>query len=137
MRDKKGYVHCKYLDDLEIPLQNQHTNFLGKEDKRWKRWKKQRKKYGFDDRETWNLDQMFVEWIYTRFKMYKEIGGQVIDLSFHKFDYNGKKITQEEAIDIILEACEHCLISNNDLLDNSLPEEIYILIGRVMPAMWW
>ena len=76
---------------------------------------------------------MFVEWIYTRFKMYKEIGGQVINLSFHKFDYNDKKITQEEAIDIILEACEHCLIS----LDDSLPEEIYILIGRVMPEMWW
>lgn len=135
MRDKDGYVHCKYLDDLGIPLQNQHTNFSNNKDRRWKRWKKERKVYGFDSRETWNLDKMLVEWIYTHFKMYKEL--TIVNLKFHKFDYNGEKITQEEAIDIILEACENCLISDNDLLDESLPEEIYTLIGRVMPAMWW
>ena len=132
--DKNGYVHCKYLDELGIPLKKQHTNFCDKTDDRWNRWKKQRKKYGFDDRETWNLDQMFVEWIYTRFKMYKEIGGKIVDLSYHKFQYKDREVTQEQAIDIIIEACKNYLL---EIETEILSPEIYKLLGEIMPAMWW
>ena len=133
--DKNGYVHCKYLDELGIPLTKQHTNFCDKTDDRWNRWKKQRKKYGFDDRETWNLDRMFVEWIYTRFKMYKEIGGKIVNLSYHKFQYKDREVTQEQAIDIIIEACKNYLLEIET--EDALSPEIYKLLGEIMPAMWW
>ena len=145
MRDKKGYVHCRYLDELEIPLEQQNTNYCNKNDERWEKWKKQRKEYGFDERETWNLDHMFVEWIYTRFKMYKEIGGEMVDLTYHHFTYEDKEITQEEAIDIIIKACEKFLIGydhgvkveTEEIYYTKLPPEIYKLLGEIMPAMWW
>lgn len=135
MMDKNGYVHCKYLDELGIPLTEQHTNFCSKKDKRWKEWKKQQRDYGFDDRETWNLDKMFVEWIYTRFRMYKEIGGKIVNLSYHKFQYKEREVTQEQAIDIIIEACKNYLLEIET--EDALSPEIYKLLGEIMPAMWW
>lgn len=139
MRDKKGYVHCRYLDELEIPLEQQNTNYCNKNDERWEKWKKQRKEYGFDERETWNLDHTFVEWIYTRFKMYKEIGGKIVNLSYHKFQYKDREVTQEQAIDIIIEACKNYLleIETEDAFCHILSPEIYKLLGEIMPAMWW
>ena len=41
-----------------------------------------RKEYGFDGRETWNLDKIFIEWIYTRVKYYKE--HTCADMDFYK-----------------------------------------------------
>lgn len=134
IRDKNGYVHCKYLDQLGIPLTKQNTNFCDKKDKRWKDWKKQQKEYGFDERETWNLDYMFVEWIYTRFRMFKEIGGETVDLTYHKFKYKDIEITQKEAIDYILIACDQYL-TDDDV--HNLPPEIYKLLEEIMPCMWW
>lgn len=46
---------------------------------------KQREEYGFDDRETWSLDYTSAGWLYSHLLMYKEIGGEVVDLNFHKF----------------------------------------------------
>ena len=134
IRDKNGYVHCKYLDQLGIPLTEQNTNFCDKKDKRWKDWEKQQKEYGFDERETWILEHMFVEWIYTRFRMYKEFGGEITDLTFYKFQYGDKQVTQEEAIDIVTTACEQYLVSEES---TNLPPEIYKLLGKIMPYMWW
>ena len=55
---------CKYLDDLGIPINEYGTNFMSNDDPREKGWSKERKEYGFDNRETWNLDRIFIEWIY-------------------------------------------------------------------------
>lgn len=137
---KDGYQRNKYLDDLGISIKNYGTNFLGKEDKRWKFWKKERKKYGFDERECWNLEARFVEWIYSRFKKYKE--DTVVDLDYHLFRYQSQpdvepvNVTQGEAIDIVCEACKKYLLQ--EFTDRPfLSEEIIKLIGDVMPYMWW
>jgi len=135
---KEGYQRNKYLEDIGIPIENYGTNYCGKEDKRWKKWKNERKKYGFDARECWNLDSSFVEWIYSHFKKYKE--DACIDLSFHKFQYNKNdknvEITQEEAIDIICDACENYLLTS--FVDRDfLSKDVMLLIGDVMPSMWW
>ena len=82
---KEGYQRNKYLDDLGISIEKYGTNFCDKKDSRWKKWKKERKKYGFDARECWNLDSIFVEWIYSHFMKYKEDCN--VDLTVHKFEY--------------------------------------------------
>ena len=40
-------------------------------DKRQGRWKKERKKYGFDERQTWNLSTTMIELLYERVMMFK------------------------------------------------------------------
>ena len=55
----------KYLDNLGIPMKDYGTNWRPKKDKRIWKWRKQRKDYGFDEVETWALDIVFIEWLYS------------------------------------------------------------------------
>ena len=57
-----------YLKNMPNPYGNclDHTY-----DKRQGRWKKERKKYGFDERQTWNLNTTMIELLYERVMMFK------------------------------------------------------------------
>ena len=46
-----------------------------KKDAREKSWAEQRKKRGFDDRDTWSLDHTIAEFVEPRLKRFKEICG--------------------------------------------------------------
>lgn len=56
------------------------------EDDRIEQFREERSKYGFDSRETWSLDFTLVSWIYSHLKMFQDIGGKVVDLTFHTFN---------------------------------------------------
>lgn len=115
---------------------------------RIQRWKKQRKKYGFDDRETWALNSTFVEWLYSHLKMYLKIGGKIVNLDFHKLEFEGKEYTQKEAIKKILKACKYYFringyikdipsdIEKENKADENMQEAIR-LFAALFPAMWW
>lgn len=134
--------HNKYIEDLGIPLKNIGTNFCDDTDGRNKKWKEERKIYGFDERETWSLDHYFVEWLYSHLMMYMETGGTVIDLNYHKFNFEGKEYTQKEAIDYILYACKEYLLCDDiycgntgELIPNT--QKAIRLFAEILPAMWW
>ena len=130
----------KYLEDLGIPLNKIGTNFCDDNDKRSKCWKKQRKKYGFDERETWCLDHIFIEWLYSHIKMFKKIGGKCIDLDFHKFIFEEKEYTQREAMNYILKVFKKYLLSEDPEWNPSLMKEVQKCVhlwAEILPAMWW
>ena len=129
----------KYLEDIGIPIDRYSTNFTFDDDRRQLDWKEQREIYGFDDRETWNLETTFVEWLYSRCMMYKEIGGNVVDLTFHKFTHDGKEYTQIEAIDCIIEYTKEYLQSGFIERDSLIEKVQYAthLWAEILPAMWW
>lgn len=125
----------KYLDDIKV---NGRWDQIV--DEREKRWKKQRKKYGFDERETWGLDEAFYEWLYERLKMYKEIGGKVINLDSGKFEYGGKIYSEAELIDEMLKRLEFNFSDKyNDWEEDQYKyvHEIEKIWAVVLPAMWW
>lgn len=126
----------KYLDDLGIKQKNYGTNFCAEDDSRYSYWKEEQEMYGFDSRETWCLDRIFIEWLYSHCMMYKEYAG--VDLTYHKFEYNGKTYTQIEAIDYIIECTKAYLIDNNAFDDTykKVQDAIY-LWAEILPAMWW
>ena len=135
---------CKYLDDLGIPMYKYGTNFMPDDDPRAQKWSEERKEYGFDSREVWNLDVTFIEWIYTRVMMYKE--RSIVDTSFHKIPYKDSEITHGEAIDKILELAKEILqpkpddyefkIDTENMIYNN-SREICDLWKEVLPCMWW
>ena len=132
----------KYLDKLRIPIEEYGVNFTDQNDKRKEKWKKQRKKYGFDERETWSLDQTFVEWIYSHLMMYLEIGGKIINLEYHKFEFKDREYTQREAIEYICKACENFLLdkSFDYEKERQITEDMkdaIRLFAEIFPAMWW
>lgn len=65
------------------------------------------RKYGFDYRETINMDLMFAEWIYSRLMMLVEQTED--DLTFHSVEFEGEKYTIEKAIQRILNATRNYL----------------------------
>ena len=84
---KKGRQHHKYLNDLGIKSTNVCIfNSGDKGESGWKRlFRLQRKKYGFDERETKGMDFTLITWLYSHLKMFLEIGGKIADLEFLKF----------------------------------------------------
>ncbi len=141
--DKKKYAILyknKYLDDLGIPENEYGVNFLDKDDSRLVQYEQERKIYGFDSRETWNLDSMFAEWLYTRCKMYLEQASGKINLEYHKFQYDGKEYTQRQMIDMIIENCEFFIknrYGEEEAKAYEKMKEAAKMWAEVFPAMWW
>ena len=138
----------KFLN--KIGIKSTETCIFNTEEKdvsRNNRFKKQRKKYGFDERETWSMDYTLACWIYEHFMLYKEIN--CVDLTFYKFNipkWNDEildekiEVTQEEAINLVLEHIEFFLINEDfdreEEADNRFKYAL-IIMAEIMPAMWW
>lgn len=122
MKKHNGYYivqRNKYLEKIGLKPNQYGVNFTFTTDKYKKKWKKQRKEYGFDERETYCMDIIFAEWLYSHCKMFLEKSRKTIDLSYYKYDYNEKKYTQEEAIKKIIKWTKYYL-KNNDSDDTKI-----------------
>ena len=121
---------------------------LPKNDHRRPQWTKDRKVYGFDERETWSLKDRSLCWLYEHIKMYQEISD--INLDHWQFDINGTEMTHRQVLNKILEDIEVYFNVNGSFIkkygeDNvlwwntqpKLAKEIWDLWGTVFPAMWW
>lgn len=133
----------KYLDDIGIPIDEYGTNF--KYDKRSDElYKAQRNLYGFDERETWSLDNLFGQWLYSHLMMYLEKANEFVNLDYHMFNFKGKEYTQREAIEFIIEKVKVRLITDEYEIElneyNRILEEYQDAIrlwAEILPAMWW
>ena len=128
----------KYLDDI-----GEDYSWVWKPEgsERDETFEKEREIYGFDNRETWSLDTVFYMWLYERLKMFVEIGGQVVDFNFHKFNFKGKEYTQLELINMMIERLEYYFKKENLFVSSEEEYEPIKEIGEiwalVLPAMWW
>lgn len=98
----------------------------------------QRRTRGWSDDETWNIDYEFIKWINSRFKRYKEVASNIVDLEYHKFTYKRKKYTQLELIDKVIELSDEYIVS--DFLEDKLDQiknEIFDIFKLIFWTMWW
>lgn len=126
----------KYISEI-INIENTPYGWCGGEDYRNLKWREQRRIYGFDERETWSLDTTFMYWLYERLMMFKEVN--CINLDFHKFNVNGKEMTQRECIDKMIENCKIYIqnICINDELVYNLKNENLEILKECIHSMWW
>ena len=72
--------------------------------------------------------------------MYRDVGGKVVDLTFHKFEWKGKEYTQIEMIEKLIEELRWALTGEDAWKDMAGYERL-MEIGRmwaiILPAMWW
>jgi len=146
----------KYLNDIGIKSNDVcifNTESIDTDKDGQKRFKKQRKKYGFDERETWSMNYTMATWIYSHFKAYKKYASKIVDLTYHKFNipkWNEEEnvisdemieINQQEAIDIVIKNIKFYLKYNDDLDKGNIAirkfEYAFRIIGIIAPAMWW
>ena len=135
----------KFLEDIGIKEEKiKHSK------KRKKRLAKQRKKYGFDEVDTWSLENTFYYWLYERLKMYMKVADPVVDLNFHKFEYKSKTYTQRELILKLIDLLKENILARGNWykIDNEeIPaffdrynertKEICEIWGIILPTMWW
>lgn len=128
----------KYLD--EIGFKNRPDTYCKNDKERMAIWRQQRKEYGFDGREIWNLDVSFYCWLYERLKYF--LDHVHIDLTYHIFEFEGKTYTQEEMIKNIIYIIEKYLFKKNVTKCIPLEEESNNLERaarmwvEILPAMW-
>ena len=130
-------MNRKYLDDIGV---TERPDTWRIDDSRQERWQEQQEIYGFDDRETWSLDCAFYCWLYERLKMYLDVN--CVNLTFHKFEYEGEELTQEECINRMLKGCEVYFKHDGDTWFVSEEEwkvidDVAKIWAIVLPAMWW
>lgn len=125
----------KYLDDLGLRIDEYGTNFMKDNDPREIKWRTERELYGFDNRETWNLDSIFAEWLYSHLMMYRETC--IVNLSFYKWTFQGKEYTQEEAINVICKLCKNYILDCDDKENIVGLQNATRLFADILPAMWW
>lgn len=144
-------MNRKYLDDIGCTSRFDTWDLGPNSEEREKGFKEQRDIYGFDERETWNLNETFLEFLYERVKMYVDIGGEMVNLNFHKFKFRGKEYTQLELLNIMLDDLKYLITTDEDEYFGvntkkykQILREIPYRRNRVMdiwklvfPAMWW
>jgi len=137
----------KYLKDAGF-AREYWADTLPKDDERRPQWKRERRTYGFDERETWSLKDDSLCWLYEHIKMFVDVFD--INPNYHKFKVDGKKMTQGQILNEILKKIEmyynvnNCFFNENGedytkhwLAQPEIAKEIWKLWGIVFPAMWW
>lgn len=129
----------KYIDELGITDIPQ--NWLPT-DSRQEAWAKQRKKYGFDERETWNLDYTLKLLLYERLCAYDDFAP--VNKEYHKINYNNEKeITLRECLDRMIEGLKIDLTMDRydpkrkeEEIENKINDVFYILY-LCKDILWW
>lgn len=127
----------KYLNDIGV---GDNPMILDSEDPRWKEWNEEIAEFGFPSYETWALDLFFYAWLYERLKMYLEVN--CVDLTYHKFEFDGNTYTQAELIDQMIYGCELALLQDRTCKrltekEEKAIEDVPWIWATIMPAMWW
>lgn len=124
-----------YLDEVNHP-----ERFLDDNDSREPKWAEEREEYGFDERETWALDNTFYCWLYERLRAYQD--WSCVNLDFHKFEYKGKEYTQGQLIAEMIVRLRWYFENEEENLswtdkDYEFVHEIEQIWALVLPSMWW
>ena len=126
----------KYLKDIGVKREDIPKHYFPF-DKRQFKWAKERRKYGFDSRETWSLDYTFALWIYERLMMYKEVN--CIDTDFHTYKSKGETLTFTQCIDKMIEGfkikAKDSYVPGDE--DWQKIDDAFKLFGLCHNSLWW
>lgn len=127
----------KYLDELGIPIERYGVNW--RDDCSY--YEQQREEYGFDQREIYDVDVIFAEWLYSHLKMYLEVAGKDLNLNSEDEDrlieFGNGCYTISGAIDYILERLErHLTIEEENPTYQDYKEALHMW-AEVAMYIWW
>ena len=138
---------------------------LPEDDDRRPEWAKQKEEYSMDERETWNLGDDSILWLYEHIRMYLDFSDiDYIDLESSKLNVDGEKVDMKELLKRILHQIElyfnldGCFYKENfgktekelvkedrgidklvmyERSKGAMCKEIWRLWGVICPSMWW
>lgn len=95
---KRDMIRHKYLEEIGLARRVCGTNFSP--EKKWMR--KEQRRYGFDRRETYELYELFAQWLYEHLRMYIDLAERRIDIDRDKVVLEGETMSTREAVQHIL-----------------------------------
>ena len=99
----------KYLENI-LPKGKTPYDFECDDEIRNQKWEKEREQYGFDERETWNLDFTFFCWLYERLRKYKEVSP--VDLTHKIVKVNNEEKNLEEWVNLMISNSKDLILAN-------------------------
>lgn len=103
-------------------------------DERQEQWKKEREEWGFDSRETWCLDKMFAEWLFSRLWMHKLARAHNYEANY--FCLHDQPQTIYSCIDEVLDKTKEYLTGDYPMFEDAkyLMEASH-LFGKILPIL--
>lgn len=126
----------KYLEELGLKKKDYGVNWLSRRDGRMRDFNYEKEMYGFCSAETWNMDRIFCEWLYSHCRMYLEITKDKVDLEFHCVEIDGEEVTQLQCIQRIIELTGEALTRPEEGVATGRLREAILIWAEVFPLMW-
>lgn len=127
----------KYLEELGLKRKDYGVNWISRRDFRLRYFNHEKEMYGFCSAETWNMDRVFCEWLYSHCRMYLEITDGKVDLEFHSVKIGGEEVTQLECIQRIIKLTGEALTRPDEEVATDRLREAILIWAEVFPLMWW
>ena len=125
----------KYLESL-LPKGKSPYDFECDDEVRNQKWESERLEYGFDERETWNLDFTVFCWLYERLMKYKEISP--VDLNCKIVKVNNEEKNLDEWLDIMINNAEALILLDMYSEENIKLAEVTIeIFKQTIFYLWW
>ena len=125
----------KYLNDI-LPKGKTPYDFHYDDEVRNQKWRKEVEEYGFDERETWNLDFTFFCWLYERLRKYKEVS--FADLTHKIVKVNNEEKNLGKWLDIMINNAEALILLDMYSEENiKLAEFTIEIFKQTIFYLWW
>lgn len=99
----------------------------------------QRRVYGFDERETRDLDKTFYTWLYEHLMMYRDV--TYVGLSQSRpHEWKGGTYTTEDLLNILIEYLTVAMTKDYEFCTEKEREQIDdipVIWGIIIKEMWW
>lgn len=96
--------------------------------------------HDFDERDTFNMDFTLVAWLYECLRYFQDEASKIVNFEYHKFDIDGKTLTQRQCIDRMIEDCKIILLGD-EYRDyekrDTVKDDLFKVLSKVYWAMWW
>lgn len=125
----------KHLEELGLKKKDYGVNWLSRCDGRMRDFNLEKEMYGFCSAETWNMNRIFCEWLYSHCKMYLEITEGKVDLEFHSVEIDGEGVTQLECIKRIIKLTGEALTDSDEEVATMKLREAILIWAEVFPLM--
>lgn len=134
----------RYLDEVGVKRKDRPEGWHNNLKRKIKCWF-QRRRYGFDYRETFDLDYTWTLWMYERLKMFRKYATEMVDLTEQRYEFDGEKWSLLELIDMMLTRLEYRLnpkFKYDDCAPDDEREFNYVHTAERIWAvicrdMWW